>query len=305
MEKRILKIAISGLILGVLVFASCRKLDTFDDLKVVNYDAEFAIPLFTAKTSFQDILNKFDEDTYVQIGPDDLITLFYKGDVAGRSSTDIFASLGPYFGLPLPIFDTISNIIPGSLPSSLDVDYAILKSGTFDYLFRDTIRENGTTILTVTLPGVTYNGLPFTHTKTYNTTSDTFDFINFGVGPFDLTGYKITPVNNNIEIQYHAYRQNSNSYDTLDIFAIKIDDFQTSYVEGYLGNDIYELEPDTIVIDFFNNWTRGDIYFADPKINLIVKNSFGFPVRSKAQVLEVLTVDGDIIPITSESGQSG
>ena len=56
MEKRILKVLAGCAILGVLMFASCRKLDKLDNLKVVNYDAEFAIPLFKAKASFDDIL---------------------------------------------------------------------------------------------------------------------------------------------------------------------------------------------------------------------------------------------------------
>ena len=116
MEKQILKVLGGCLILGILIFASCRRIDDFDNLKAVNYDAEFAIPLFRAKTSFQDILDKFDQDTYVEIGPDQLISIFYKGDVAGRTSLEIYESLSGLFGLPIPFTDTIFPL-PFVLPN--------------------------------------------------------------------------------------------------------------------------------------------------------------------------------------------
>ena len=303
MEKRIFKVLAGCAILGVLMFTSCRKLDKLDNLKVVNYDAEFAIPLFKAKASFDDILEGFDEDTKILIGPDGLITVYYKGDVAGRTSTDFFATLIPFFGLPIPIPDTIYPL-PFNVPNSVDIDYAILKSGTFDFGFIDTLDADGTTELTVTLPNIVLDGEPFKFTKTYTTTfDDGNDFISIGSGPFDMTGYKIIPTDDTIKIHYHAHRLDYNQtpyFDTLSIFAVTIDDFQTSYVEGYLGSDIYELEPDTIVIDFFENWTRGDVYFADPKINLYINNSFGFPVRSKVNVLNVFNVDGGVDTLESD-----
>lgn len=294
MEKRILKVIAGSVGLAVLIFASCRKIDNFDDLKVVNYDAEFAIPLFKAKASFQDILDKFDQDTYVQIGPDGLITVFYKGDVAGRSSNDIFDTLNAYNNLPIPVPDTVFPL-PFNLPNSIDIDFAVLKSGTFDYGYLDTI-HGGWTDLIVTLPEVTLNGVPFRDTINYFAGGLA---LSPSVGPFDLTGYKLTPVNDTIKLHYHAYRQNTGTYDKLQAFVIKIANFEASYVEGYLGSDIYELEPDTIVIDFFGNWTRGDVYFADPKINLVINNSFGFPIRSKVNTLNVFTVDNDILAIES------
>ena len=291
MEKRIIKVIAGCIIFGVLIFASCKKVDSLDDLKVVNYDAEFAIPLFNAKTSFSDILEKFDEDTYVQVGPNDLITVFYKGDVAGRSSTDIFDTLNAYNNLPYPILDTVYPL-PFSVPNSIDIDYAILKSGIFKYSFQDTI--SGPITVKVRIPNLSYDDVPFEHTFT-----STGPIFALPAGTFDLAGYKITPENDTIKLHYEAYKDDTMKI-VLPVFFIQIDQFETSYVEGYLGNDIYELERDTIVIDFFENWTRGDVYFADPKINLTVDNSFGFPVRSKTNVLNVFTVDGDTLPLMSD-----
>jgi len=75
--------------------------------------------------------------------------------------------------------------------------------------------------------------------------------------------------------------------------------FTFSYAEGFLGTDLYELERDTIEIDFFDKWVQGNIYFADPKIYMDVHNSFGIPVRSKVNVMDVYTVNGEILPLES------
>jgi hypothetical protein len=294
MTRQFLKLFTGCVLLCILVVASCRKIDSLDNMKVVNYDAEFALPVFKAKTSLQDILDQFGENTVVQIGEDGLITVFYKGNVAGRSSTDIFDTLNAYNNLPLPIPDTLFPL-PFSVPNSIDVDYAILKSGTFEYGFIDTVTTlPGQITVTVTLPEATLNGVPFQYSTTHSGGVTVPQ-----IGPFDLTGYRLTPVDDTIKIHYQAYRHSTGMNEKLGIFFIKLNNFEASYVEGYLGSDIYELERDTIVIDFFGNWTRGDVYFADPKINLKVNNSFGFPVRSKANVLDVFTVNNEILPIES------
>ncbi len=302
MEKRILKAITGCAILVVMIVASCKKVDTFDNMKVVNYDAEFAIPLFTAKTSFQDILEKFDEDTYVQVGPDDLITVFYKGDVGGRTSEDIIDSLVAHTGslIPIPFSDT-SNVAKFGfeLQDSVNIDFAILKNTRLVYTLQHSFEE--VVVVEFEIPDLTLNGAPFTFTRTVSAASPP-DIPTVTVLPFDtfdLSGYKISPENDSVALHYTAFKTTSQTYDTLPVFIVGILDLDFSYVEGHLGNDIYEMDRDTIVIDFFENWTRGDVYFADPKINLVVDNSFGFPVRSKTNVLDVFTVDGGKLALES------
>ena len=73
-----------------------------------------------------------------------------------------------------------------------------------------------------------------------------------------------------------------------------------SYAEGYLGNQLYEGGRDTIDIDFFDNWIRGDVYFEDPKITLNFENSFGIPTRSVVNLFNVITVRQEVLPLESE-----
>ncbi|RMD69479.1 MAG: hypothetical protein D6818_10280, partial [Bacteroidetes bacterium] len=72
-----------------------------------------------------------------------------------------------------------------------------------------------------------------------------------------------------------------------------------SYIQGYLGNYLYDGARDTIEIEFLEKWRRGNVYFADPKVYLYVTNSFGLPTRSVVNVFDVYTLDGQILQLQS------
>ena len=281
-----------GLLIVLLAFTSaCNKLNDLEDLKAVNYNAEFAIPLFSTKTSFEDLLENFDDDTFITFGENNLIILNYKGDITARSSSDLFNVISDFDGVPFPVIDTVMAL-PFAIPNSIDIDHVILKTGTMKWGYQSEHEEPA--IVTVTIPNATLNGEVFQHTQNLPGP------ISVYFSPeFDMTGYKLASDNDSIYVHYQAYRVNSGFSDTLTNFAMLFDNFEASYVEGYLGNDIYEFERDTIEIDFFDNWTRGDVYFEDPKILLTVDNSFGFPVRAKANLMNVITVEDEVLELQS------
>ena len=51
----------------VLAFAACMKVDEFSEAEVISDNAEFAIPLIRANTTIQDLLENFDDLTYIDI----------------------------------------------------------------------------------------------------------------------------------------------------------------------------------------------------------------------------------------------
>lgn len=270
------------------MITACNKIDDLDNLEVVNYEAEFAIPLFQGKASFQDVLEKFDDDTFISILPDGLIQLNYKGNVVATSSADIFGNLP---ALPFPVLDTLVGLEFNNT-ENLDVDLAILKSGFLDWGYQALHGEP--LEVTVTIPNATRDGEVFQRTRSHSAG------VQLHIEPaIDISGYHIVPTNDSIFVRYQAFRPNVGYADTLTNFFIRFTDFEASYVEGYLGTDLYELPRDTIEIEFFENWTRGDVYFAEPKIKIGVENSFGFPVRSKTNILSILTFDGDSIGLES------
>ncbi|MFT5384017.1 MAG: hypothetical protein ACI81W_001417, partial [Saprospiraceae bacterium] len=268
--------------------------DDLDDLEAVNYDAEFAIPLFSGTASFNDVLKNFDEDTYITILPDGLIQLNYKGNVVAKSSTDIFEGFPV---LPFLVIDTVVGI-GFNVPGSIDIDLAVLKQGTVEWGYQ--MKHGEELIVKVSIPNAIKDGQIFEKVKGHIAAAEFFI-----QPPIDMTGYTLFPTNDSIFIRYQAYRPDVGYADTLTNFVMIFKDFEASYVEGYLGNDLYELPRDTIEIDFFENWTRGDIYFAEPTILIGVENSFGFPVRSKTNILSILTVGGDSIGLESSFIESG
>ncbi|MEL7428035.1 MAG: hypothetical protein AAFN81_33955, partial [Bacteroidota bacterium] len=58
--------------------------------------------------------------------------------------------------------------------------------------------------------------------------------------------------------------------------------------------------PDSIEIDFFDNWIRGDVFFEEPVITFNFENSFGIPTRAIVDQFDVVSVDGTTLPLESE-----
>ena len=285
-----------GLALLVILIYSCKKYDV-DNVEVGGYDAEYAIPLLNTSTTLTNVLENFDTTTFILIGDDGLITLNYKGDVTGKTSEDLFEILSDYELIPIPLEDT-ATFIPYEEIDGVDIDYAILKSGTIGWAFQSDHDEP--VEVTLTLPSITKDGAPYTSTFSAPAGPGALGG-NFPFGtPDDLTGYRLETVNDTIYVNYVAHRLNSGIMDTLTACGIIFENLVASYIEGYLGNAIYELDRDTIEIDFFEDWTRGDVYFEDPKLTLTVENSFGIPVRSKANLVEVHTVEGEVLPLESD-----
>jgi hypothetical protein len=78
-----------------------------------------------------------------------------------------------------------------------------------------------------------------------------------------------------------------------------------TYAEGYFGNQLHDGERDTILIEFFESWTQGDVYFEDPKIFVNVFNSFGVPTRSIVNVFDIYTATGDVLPLQADAIEDG
>ncbi|MEM1321984.1 MAG: hypothetical protein AAGG75_17120 [Bacteroidota bacterium] len=293
------QLAFVGLVF-LLLFSGCQKFNDLSSLETPDLDAEFAVPLFSTQTSIQDLLESFDEETFITVMDDGQIVLNYKGDVIARNSFELFDVLTTFDGIPLPIFDTLTAL-PFELPNEVDIEYAILKTGTLSWFWESQHEEDVT--FRFFIPSVLDdNGEMFEIIE--NATYTAGEPVRGGRIGFNLAGYRVEPEQDSLYVGYELIRENGMRDTATNVFML-ISNFTTSYVEGYLGNDIYELERDTIEIEFFENWTRGEVYFAEPKVLVTVENSFGFPVRSKTNLMNVITVNGDLLPLRSEFVDNG
>ena len=282
------------IIIGII--AGCKKLDNFDDYTLTDLDAEFAIPLFTTNFTLADLVENFDDSTHVSYTEDGLLVFTYKGESVARSSEDIFKVLDTINGVPIPFFDTLTAL-PFEPPNGVIIDRAIIKSGVIaSWGFSCNHTEDVT--VTMTFPSLIKDGMPLTSSMSREY-MDTLPVFGVRLSPIDLSGYELEVTDDSVSVQFHVYREESGFVDTITNAFVQFFDVRASYVEGYLGNEVYEFDRDTILIDAFDDLERGDVTFVDPKINLRIENSFGFPVRSITKNLDVFTLDNQIIALES------
>ena len=273
------------LFIFVLLFslASCE--NGFDDS--IDTKREIAVPLFFTTTSLPDLLDGINEETSVTIGADGLIILNYKGNVTQRTGNELFNFIPPII---VPLEDSITNF-PFELPGTLDFTLTKIKDGLMIVQFKNTLAEQ--VDVTVTIPELTKNGVPVMLHKLMNANSE-------WIQPLPLKDHILETNNDDFSVIYQAYRQSDGErIEFSETPGLGINGLQFSYAEGFWGQELLDLERDTIEIEFFENWVQGEVFFEDPVIQITVENGFGFPVRSVVNLLDILTVDNTTISLES------
>lgn len=293
-------------LIGCLLMATaCNQFNELEEVTKVEYQAEYAIPIVNTNIALEDLLEKLDDRTTLVIDPDGLIRLQYSGEVLRQTSADVFANINETIAsVPLIPITSKHEALPFSSPDGLQMDRLDLKAGKFFYSAQND--HPFPVKFTLSSQQVTKDGAPLEFSGTlqaYSGTGDKPILTNLFI-PASLEDYKIVPTEDVVYIDYEALDPDGNPVD-LSTVVIRIQDLDFYYVEGYLGNQIYEGGRDTIVIDFFDSWTQGDVYFEEPKITVNVENSFGIPTRSIFEVFNVFTVRNEILPIESTLIEEG
>lgn len=274
------------------VFFACSKFDDFEGLESPESDAEFAIPIANADFSVSDLLENLDEGTNLFVDPNGTLRLNYKGRLAVKTSLDVFESVQKTLQRvdSFPVFDTLMALPFGS-PDSVDIDYMALKKGQLHY--RVISDQLDIISLEIIFPNATKDGVPLRKNHILLPFTEVKDVI-------DLSGHLLVPENDSIYLRYVAKKSNGQRISLQPfLFWMSLRDIEFSYTEGYFGQIVHEGDPDTIKIDFFDNWTRGDVYFEDPTITIYTKNSFGIPTRSIIHYFDVKTVNSDVLELQS------
>ena len=299
MRHSTLLLAVMAMLL--LVCSSCQ--DQFAELGEIDrvrYQANYAIPLVDSRVGMREILEDFEENASLTVNPDGLLRFQYSGDVLTRTSLDVFESINETIG-NAGIIPIISNrqALPFASPDGLELDrlqmngttltYALVNSYDFpvrvELVLPTVVLDGEPIVVTGELPAYDGNGTP--------------PSINNQLEPLDMSGYTLTPEGDSIYIEYTIQDLAGNDLSPSAGTALLIEDFSFSYAEGYLGNVVYEGGRDTIEIDFFDNWIRGDVYFEEPKITFNFENSFGVPTEAVINVFNIITAEGEILPLES------
>jgi len=291
MKKNTLKLTLWSII-AIFMLWGCKGIDDFSNASL-EFDGDYATALFNANIGIDDVVGELDSATTVELDADGLLHLIYRGNFTQRNSNDVFANI-PL--IPVVISDTVTPF-PYNGGTDMQLTLVILKTPTIGFTCQSPFTEDIN--LEISFPDVID---PLTGEVFVYSTVIPYDGAapSPGAGIIDMSGLHIIPVNGSGDgtIVYNATLPDGTRVE-LDDFLMLYQNFQASYLEGYLGNEPYDLPRDTIEIDFFENWIAGGVVFEEPKIEIEIENSFGFPVRSIFNTMEVWNKDGSTISLES------
>ncbi|MGK0366424.1 MAG: hypothetical protein ACI85O_003497 [Saprospiraceae bacterium] len=280
---------------------SCKNIDDLDGIEIVSTNSEFAVPLLSANFTLQKLLENFGELAEITIEPDGCIRLTYEGEVLREGADIITSAINDVLplGFPIPVTEN-ELILPFSVPSEYEFDFIRLKEGGLVYLF--TLQSDDEVNLTMTFPNFLLNGAPVEYNL--SAVGGQASYSNL-LAPTNLAGAVISPEEDGtLRVLYTATDADGNDFQFgsggRNLAFTILDNLQFDYLEGYLGEEVFDSSPGEIVIDFFDEFIRGDVWFQDPTLTMTIENSFGMPVGSQADYFEVITIDGEVLPLRSD-----
>lgn len=285
-NNKILRIVFLMTLLSALEF-SCSKGLNIEDIELGK--PEYALPLTDVRTSIKKLLGDYDTLAFLRIDSDSMMTAHYKGSLLTRSSIDLFGALQNAL---YPIPDTTVGI-PYLLPNNARMEFVDLKTGKFAYagfLFGQFAEP---LLMTIRVPQMTKNGVPFQWSFTMTPS------LSGNLDSVDVSGYRITPINDSIWVHYEARRTTNNERVRINNFVIGMRGMQMKYAQGYMGVNTFDAPRDSIRLDIFKSWTTGEVTFENPKITVSLDNSFGIPVKSVTREAFIVSATGRQLPLES------
>ncbi|MCC6723739.1 MAG: hypothetical protein IT258_04465, partial [Saprospiraceae bacterium] len=186
----------------------CRKSNELLEADIQAGDAEFAIPLLKARTSIQDLLEKFDDYTYIEIDSAGVVHLRYQGDVLTQTADEFFNVIDTFLPVIIPIKSPLFILDFDSVGSQLKVDFARYSTGSVNASVYT--EYQGLVNFSLTIHEATKNGQPLTIQSQFMAP------IGFQINgthipiPPDLNaavpvyGYELQPIDGKVHIEYAA-----------------------------------------------------------------------------------------------------
>lgn len=272
-------------IICCLLLQSCLKVDT---IQTDNWQPEVAIPLINSNIKLADFLNNSNAADFFQVDSNNFLTLVYEDKIPSPIAGDILELED--FGIIVP--DTVVGIPPTFFDFEQTINKVTLKQGTLRYSISSTIPE--LLDLAVQFINIKQDGNIFAHYATipYNGTSPSMIS-----GTLDLAGYTLD-FSTHFVIQYIARDSDGNRY-RLDEVNYSFEDLDFSYIDGDFGGASFVMPQSNFLIDVLEEAKSGEFFLEDPKVNIDIRNSIGFPVEISSIELQGVDAEGNAIPFTS------
>ncbi len=284
-------------LLLIAFFSSCsiqNDLDDFDD----SYHPDIAVPLLRAKTSLKDIVKSGNANA-LRIDPDGQMRLYYKGTVSERKAKDAL-KIFPSSGVPIAYKDTIFKL---PFKSDLYLYHVIFPSTTVMNLGCQVLSMQAEQIIDgyILVPGLTKNGVPFRYDFSQKMKSGS----NALFGSFNLDGYKLNFDNGSeLTFEYRAKTKATGEIVQLSILGL-IQNVGFKYCEAFMKKQPLELDAGVVNLDFYEEQEEGDLKFEDPRITVIVENSYGFPMRTDIKFIKSINAKNDTVILNAKGLTDG
>lgn len=280
----------------VFFLSACNPMEDFEKIKTPKYTPGVAFPLVNSSFTIKDILNHFDTGGYIDSVDDGIVSVVYRGHVFTAKGEEVY-DFPVINNIPVP---PISTGIPYPSIQGEKITEVIFKDGKITLNIQNKPNMfNQSVNVTVFLTDFKTGNQSITAQMIVpqNTTSSTQTISQ----QIDLTGKRLDLSDDNITLYYNATNTSGqtvtfpNNELTLALTGLKY-----SYLEGRLPNYAFTGIPkDTVSLDIFTYNIGGTVSFKDPRINLIVGNSFGVGVRATTDYLYAIDPYGFGQDITS------
>lgn len=315
-KKGILFFLFSAALISII--PSCVKDNfEFDKLAKTEWNPNIAVPLVYSSLTIQDILTRQDKQGVISVGSDNFCTLIYKGNLFSLVASDLVqlpdqtpptysASLTPAQIAVLSSSGTVTGSYSQTVTfatgtNSPKIDSMIFKSGSIDVSFSSDFKHSGQILIKI--PGAKKNGVMFSKTLPI-TYSGSVPVI--AAATYDLTGYNFNMSNggnyNEFVINYDITLTGSGFPPSITDKVTLSQSLHTMNFDRIFG-DIGQLslspDKDTVAISIFKNSIgTGTFTLVDPKVKVIISNSYGVPIDATVGQLDGYNPGVTTYPIT-------
>lgn len=286
-------------LLGIVfltVFSACSDLTRVDELEL-DPKGEYAIPLINTSASILEIADNTSSNASVRVDPDGKLTVLYSAEPVRRDVREIFAPLE--FSVPIFVLDSVF-IVPlpvENFPDEWVLNRATLSDVNIRWVLETDLNEEIN--VEISIPELSLNGEIY---------KDNFvipaDQSSILTPDIDIDGWELILSNNNMTVNYTATRPNGERI-LLETLIFQFDRLDFDYIEGFFGREVNPVQGNVITVGAFSNWLSGGLWFEEPRVNIRVENSFGFPTRAEFNEIRFTTVDQNVWQMDGEFIQNG
>ncbi len=315
------KYLVSGIALVAIVLTACIKEEdfSFSQVKLQNYDGQYAAPIVNSTLSIKDILKEADKNGNIQEDASGFLTLAYDSvsysikaedalilpnGITNNSVNADAVTMASFatgaIGTTVIVENSRTTSEALNFSSGLEIDAITFKGGNLVVEFPTV--QNQTLNVEITIPNLKLNNVAFTKVITIPAGATAPYRAVFPVNGdnWDLTNGNANSFNSFTLIRTVAVTKNSAdplppSYP----YTIKLESPKYTNMVGYFGQLSLPSISGNVAIKAFNNDFGGTISFDNPLLKIRVENQMGLPISlNSLSPFYATSANGTNTPIT-------